>query len=183
MKEWYFLKGKEKVGPLSVEEIQGLIKNNEIKLNSKVWKKGLKAWEDISKLDDFKSFFSSASKKTPKPDDSSSDELPDETISDITDSDKTYSLILCLVSISFCCFGIPGLVMWFIKKDKSVFVNNVGINVLNNHITMLIISLGTCGIGLILCVPYSLVVLIMAGIKAKKGEAWKIPGFNFIKNV
>lgn len=183
MKEWYFLKGKEKIGPLSVEEIQGLIKSNEITSNSKVWKKGLKAWEDISKLDDFKSFFSSASKKTPKPDDSTPDDFPDETASDISDSDKTYSMILCLVSVPFCCFAIPGLVMWFIKKDKSKLVNNVGINVLNNHITMLIISIGTCGIGGIPCLLYSLVVMIMSGIKAKKGELWKIPGFNFIKNV
>ena len=40
MKEWYYLKEKEKVGPLSIEEIQGLIKSNEITSNSKVWKKG-----------------------------------------------------------------------------------------------------------------------------------------------
>ena len=189
MKEWYYLKEKEKVGPLSIEEIQGLIKSNEITPNSKVWKKGLKAWEDISKLDDFKSFFSSASKKTPKPDDSSPDDFPDETASDISDSDKTYSMIMYLVT-PFCCW-IPGLVMWLIKKDKSEFINKNGKNILNHLITAFIaslicfpVALITFGIGLILYPIvglFSLVVLIMAAIKAKYVEVWKIPGFNFIK--
>jgi len=187
MKEWYYLKDKEKVGPLSIEEIQSLIKSNEIKSSSKVWKKGLKAWEDISKIDDFKSFFSSASKKTPKPEDSSLDDFPDETISDISDSEKTYSMMLYLLTP--CCCWIPGVVMWLIKKDKSEFINKNGKNMLNHLILMLIINaisiplvffmigLIPLGLGLV----YSLVVLIIAAIKAKNGEVWNIPGFNFIK--
>jgi hypothetical protein len=187
MKEWYYLKDKEKVGPLSIEEIQGLIKSNEITSNSKVWKKGLKAWEDISKIDDFKSFFSSASKKTPKPEDSSSDDFPDETISNISDSDKTYSMIMYLTTP--CCCWIPGLVMWLIKKDKSEFINKNGKNIINHIILMAIVYIISLPlilfcvgyITLFLGLVYSLVVLIMAAIKAKKGEVWKIPGFNFIK--
>jgi len=188
MKEWYFLKDKEKVGPLSIEEIQGLIKSNELTSNSKVWKKGLKAWEDISKLDDFKSFFSSASKKTPKPEDSSSDDFPDETISNISDSDKTYSMIMYLVMP--CCCWLPGIIMWLIKKDKSRFIDQNGKNALNHFILLFIVStlniplifLFGIGIitGLILSIC-SLVFLIIAAIKAKNGIVWTIPGFNFIK--
>ena len=90
----------------------------------------------------------------------------------------------------FCCW-IPGLVMWLIKKDKSEFINKNGKNILNHLITAFIaslicfpVALITFGIGLILYPIvglFSLVVLIMAAIKAKNGEVWKIPGFNFIK--
>lgn len=187
MKEWYFLKGKEKVGPLSVEEIQGLIKSDEITSSSKVWKKGLKAWEDISKIDDFKSYFSSTSKKTPKPEEPSSGDFPDETASDISDSDKTYSMIMYLVMP--CCCWLPGIIMWLIKKDKSRFIDQNGKNALNHFILFFIVSILNVplvffGIGIITGVMLSicsLVVLIIAAIKAKNGIVWTIPGFNFIK--
>jgi len=187
MKEWYFLKGQEKVGPLSLEEIQGLIKRNEITSNSKVWKKGLKAWEDISKLDDFKLYFLSKPIKSPKTDVPLTNDFPGETVSEISDSEKTYSMILYLTTP--CCCWIPGVVMWLIKKDKSKFIDKNGKNMLNHLILMFIVGLintplicilvGYVTVGLILI--YSLVVCIIAAVKAKNGVVWKIPGFNFIK--
>lgn len=187
MKEWYFLKEKEKVGPLTPEEIQALIKSNEITLKTKVWKKGLKAWEDISKIDDFKAFFTTASKITTKPEDSAPDGFPDDTVSDVSDSDKTYAMIMYLVTP--CCCWLPSVIMWLIKKDKSSFVNQNGKNILNHIITELIVFIISVPLTLVLigwvlimfAAVYSIAVMIIAAIKAKNGEVWKIPGFNFIK--
>lgn len=188
MKEWYFLKEKEKVGPLTPEEIQALIKSNEITLKTKVWKKGLKAWEDISKIDDFKPFFTTASKITTKPEDSAPDGFPDEAVPDVSDSDKTYSMIMYLVIP--CCCWIPGIIMWLIKKDKSRFIDQNGKNALNHFILLIIAGIINIplvflfGIGIVTGLMlgiYSLVVLIIAAIKAKNGIVWTIPGFNFIK--
>lgn len=72
------------------------------------------------------------------------------------------------------------LIIWLIKKDSSLFLNDQGKEVLNFQICMLALSLLlilTC-IGIPLVFPLSLAVLvfgIVGGVKANEGVAYRYP--------
>ncbi len=53
MVNWYYVVGSERVGPISVEGLKQLFLNDEINLDTYVWKKGFQNWErlkDVSEL-------------------------------------------------------------------------------------------------------------------------------------
>jgi len=185
MKEWYYLKDKEKIGPLTEDTVKELINSYEIINSTKLWKNGMKAWGVATEIDIFKNLFVAAKKipvPNPKIASTTEDIVPESPDEDITDSDKTYVLIMYLCSIGFCCFGIPGIVMWLIKKDKSEFINRSGKNILNFAITALGISIVTCAFGFVVWPFASVVFYTMAAIKAKNGVYWKIPSYTFLKD-
>lgn len=54
MVNWYYVRGSERVGPVSVEVLRDLFNNQELNLESYVWRKGFQNWErlkDVSELD------------------------------------------------------------------------------------------------------------------------------------
>jgi hypothetical protein len=99
----------------------------------------------------------------------------------LSSDDKTMALLAHLLGI-FTGFLGP-LVIWLIKKDQSTFVDDQGKEALNFQITMLIAWVVTWVlmfvlIGLLL-VPVliiaNLVLCIMGGIAANKGERYRYP--------
>ncbi|OHE84237.1 MAG: orotate phosphoribosyltransferase [Lysobacterales bacterium RIFOXYD1_FULL_69_11] len=91
-------------------------------------------------------------------------------------------------AFSVGCFIGP-LIIWMIKKDSMPFVDDQAKEALNFNLTvaaiffvLLILTLGTLGIGVILTLPIGLVVglawlvlTIIAGIKANEGVAYRYP--------
>lgn len=54
MVNWYYVRGSERVGPVSVDVLQDLFEKKEISLESYVWRKGFQNWErlkDVAELD------------------------------------------------------------------------------------------------------------------------------------
>jgi len=86
-------------------------------------------------------------------------------------------------------FFIGPLVIWLMKKDTMPFVNDQGKEALNFAITvsiicvaLLMLTLLSLGIGALLTIPLflavgitSLVLIIMAAIKANEGVAYRYP--------
>jgi uncharacterized Tic20 family protein len=80
---------------------------------------------------------------------------------------------------------IGPLIVWLIKKDESRFVDHHGREALNFHLNILIyylitltIAIATCGVLFPLplaVLVYSIVMTIIAGIKANEGEWYKYP--------
>ncbi len=53
MVNWYYVVGSDRVGPVSVEALKQLFLNNEITIDTYVWKKGFQNWErlkDVTEL-------------------------------------------------------------------------------------------------------------------------------------
>jgi uncharacterized Tic20 family protein len=77
------------------------------------------------------------------------------------------------------------LICWLVKKDSSRFVNAHGKEALNFQLNMLIyflvsiaIAIVTCGVGIVLPIAlgiYSLIMPIIAGVKANGGEMYRYP--------
>jgi uncharacterized protein len=84
---------------------------------------------------------------------------------------------------------IGPLVVWLIKKDQSKFVDDQGKEALNFHLNVLlytivlvVISFATCGFGLFVTAPllgalaiYAIVMPIVAGLAANRGELYRYP--------
>lgn len=54
MINWYYVRGSERVGPVSVEVLHDLFNKQELNLESYVWRKGFQNWErlkDVTELD------------------------------------------------------------------------------------------------------------------------------------
>ena len=91
-------------------------------------------------------------------------------------------------AFSVGCFIGP-LIIWMIKKDTMPFVDDQGKEALNFNLTvaaiffvLLILTIGTLGIGVLLTLPVGLIVglawlvlTIIAGIKANEGVAYRYP--------
>jgi uncharacterized protein len=87
-------------------------------------------------------------------------------------------------------FIIGPLVIWLIKKDEIPFVNEQGKNALNFQISMAIYAIVSgllmiiaIGVFLLIAVGVTdLILVIIASIKASKGESYKYPlTITFIK--
>lgn len=50
MVNWYYVVGSERVGPISVESLKQLFLNDEINLDTYVWKKGFQSWERLKEV-------------------------------------------------------------------------------------------------------------------------------------
>lgn len=51
---WYYVKGSERVGPINLEEIQDLIKENSLTEESYLWRKGFSNWEKLKNIEELK---------------------------------------------------------------------------------------------------------------------------------
>ncbi len=180
MNEWYYLKEKEKIGPISTDTVNELINSYEIEKSTKLWKKGFKAWVTITEIEEFKDKFLIKTKISNQKEKKQQDDMPpDNPLNSGTDSENNYAMWMYICSISCCCAGIPGIVMWLIKRGGSKIIDRHGLNIMNLFLTILIVS-----IPIITSIPaliYGWVVLIMAGVKAKNGVFWKIPAIPIIK--
>lgn len=101
---------------------------------------------------------------------------------------NTWGMLCHLTALSLC-IGIPfgnivgPLVVWLIKKDEYAFVNEQGQESLNFQISMTIygvISAILClviiGFFLLLAIVVAdFILVIIATVKASKGEAYKYP--------
>ena len=95
------------------------------------------------------------------------------------------AIVAAVVGLSF----LGPLVIWLIKKDTMPFVDDQGKEALNFNIMLLIVfailwalTFVTFGIGILLTGPLmfiigvaALVLVIMAGIKANEGVAYRYP--------
>ncbi|PKM94098.1 MAG: DUF4870 domain-containing protein [Firmicutes bacterium HGW-Firmicutes-1] len=99
----------------------------------------------------------------------------------LTQDDKTIGGLIPLLGIFG--FSIVSIILWAVKKDESVFVDEVGKEYLNFVISLIIYSavagiLCIILIGIVLFVAigiFSLVVSIIATIKAFGGEVYQYP--------
>lgn len=114
----------------------------------------------------------------------------------VADDDRTWAALMHLallahVILTFVAFAIP-LVMWLVKKDKSAFIDDHGVEAVNFQISLavlsiLLIPIGiiTCSAGFFLYIPLyvlALVGMVQATIAANRGEFYRYPmTFRFIK--
>jgi len=49
--DWYFISNGEKTGPVNESSIKNLLNNNKISSSTKVWKKGMDEWLEITKTE------------------------------------------------------------------------------------------------------------------------------------
>ena len=116
------------------------------------------------------------------------DQTPPEP--ETTDSSQTQEVsqnaknmaVLCHLLGFFTCFIGP-LVLWLIKKDDDPFIDQQGKEALNFQITVTIASI-VAGFLTIICIGAillpvigiaDLIFVIMACVKAGKGEAYRYP--------
>lgn len=95
------------------------------------------------------------------------------------------AIVAAFIGLSF----LGPLIVWLVKKDTMPFVDDQGKEALNFNITVLIafailwvVTIVTIGIGIILTGPLmfilgiaALVLVIIAGIKANEGVAYRYP--------
>jgi hypothetical protein len=49
---WYYVKGNERVGPITEQELFELIENSSLVLSSYVWRRGFEDWKTLSEVDE-----------------------------------------------------------------------------------------------------------------------------------
>jgi uncharacterized membrane protein len=77
--------------------------------------------------------------------------------------------------LTFVEGGIIGpLILYLVKKDESEFVAFHALQSLYFGLIFLGVTLVTCGLGVILVVPY-IIYEVLAVIKANDGEWWELP--------
>ena len=78
-------------------------------------------------------------------------------------------------ALTFVEGGIIGpLIVYLVKKDESDFVAFHALQSLYFGLLFLAVVLGTCGLGVILVIPY-LAFEVIACIEAQKGNWYKLP--------
>ena len=80
-----------------------------------------------------------------------------------------------LAHLSVFVLAVLGPVIVMLIKKASKFVEDQAKEAVNFQLTMLIISLVTCGIGAIVCVPMMWIFSIIAALEANKGIAYRYP--------
>jgi uncharacterized Tic20 family protein len=95
----------------------------------------------------------------------------------LTDDDKQWGMICHIAGVA----GFIGpLICWMVKKDTSEYVDYHGKEALNFHLNILILIL-ICMVTIVgaVVVPFvsvgSIIMSIMAGMKAQEGEYYKYP--------
>jgi uncharacterized protein len=101
--------------------------------------------------------------------------------------ERTYAMFthLALISIHFGLAIVPTLIMWLVKRDKSPFVDDHGREAMNFQISLLVyalaalvLSIVTCGAGMVLYIPIyilGIVGMILASVAANKGQYYRYP--------
>lgn len=112
-----------------------------------------------------------------------------QAVESLTNEERTFGMLAHLAALAayIVPFGnvLGPLVVWLVKKDTSPYVDYHGKEALNFQLSILLyflisipIGILTCGIGFILTgaiVVFKLVMLIIAAIKANKGERYRYP--------
>ena len=57
MTSWYYVLGRERIGPVDKGEIEKLYRFGPLKEDSHVWRKGFSGWEKLGSVEDFSSLF------------------------------------------------------------------------------------------------------------------------------
>ncbi len=111
-----------------------------------------------------------------------------------TKEERTFGAIIHISSIvGAALFGFGNLlfplILWFVKRDESAFIDEVGKEVVNFQLSLviyylvgLVVGILTLGIGLILLIPLwlalsvlTLVFAIIGAVKAMNGEVYRYP--------
>jgi len=91
-----------------------------------------------------------------------------------SDSDDRLMAMLAHLSV-LAGLSILGPVILLIIKKDSPFVQDQCKEALNFHLSMLILTMVTCGIAGIVCIPMLLIFGIIGGLEAQKGIAYRYP--------
>ena len=117
------------------------------------------------------------------------DDIPSVRDVSLTSDEKMWAMF-CHLSALLASFVaglsfLGPLICWLAKKDSSRFVDAHGKEALNFQLNMLIyflvsiaIAIVTCGVGIVLPIAlgiYSLIMPIIAGVKANGGEMYRYP--------
>ncbi len=106
---------------------------------------------------------------------------------DATSDERTLALIMHLGTYAYVFFPLAFLIpmiLWFIKREQSPFLDDHGKEALNFHISLvlyillsipLILAFGLGLVLLILVIPYSLIFPGIAAYAASKGEYYRYP--------
>ncbi|MBS0264804.1 MAG: DUF4870 domain-containing protein [Planctomycetes bacterium] len=116
---------------------------------------------------------------------------------EITPEEKQWALFVHLSALIAMWLGglaiLGPLIIWLVKKDQSQFIDDQGKEAVNFHLNILIaglllgllavpLTLLTVGIALLLIIPVaialfaaSIVMPILAAMKANQGEAYRYP--------
>jgi len=54
---YYYAKDKKPIGPLNIDEIESLIKENTINTDTLLWSSGMEHWQKARKLEEIESLF------------------------------------------------------------------------------------------------------------------------------
>jgi len=98
-------------------------------------------------------------------------------------SERAYALMTHLAPlVGFAALGgVPGvsviapLILWQIRKKDSPFLDDHGREAVNFQISLLIISIASCGILWLPAIIFSVITNIMAAVAANKGEFYRYP--------
>jgi len=66
-KEWWYSEQREKKGPLSFEEVCGLVADGTLTARTLVWKKGLEEWQPVSEIAEFEDAIRAVPPDVPQP--------------------------------------------------------------------------------------------------------------------
>lgn len=98
-------------------------------------------------------------------------------------SDKEERLIALAAHISPLIIGIIwGPIVAMVLKRDSAFIQDQAKEALNFQLTMFIVSLVTCGFGVIITLPMLIIFSVIAGVAAHQGQTYRYPyTFRLIK--
>jgi hypothetical protein len=54
---YYYAKDKDPIGPLSIDEIEDLIKDNKLDSKTLMWSSGMESWDKAKNMDELESLF------------------------------------------------------------------------------------------------------------------------------
>jgi uncharacterized protein len=91
-----------------------------------------------------------------------------------SDSDDRLMATLAHLSVLAGLTILGPVILLIIKKD-SPFIQDQCKEALNFHLSMLILTLCTCGIAGLVCIPMLIIFGIIAGLEAQKGVAYRYP--------
>ncbi len=60
MNTWYYVEGREKIGPIDEEEMVNLLKMGKLNEKTYVWRKGFDNWVLMGETDEFRTYFSTS---------------------------------------------------------------------------------------------------------------------------
>jgi uncharacterized Tic20 family protein len=103
---------------------------------------------------------------------------------DASREDRTYAMVIHLLSFLHGAGLIAAIVMWLTRKDQSPFIADHGREAINFHISLVLytvlgfVLLAACGLGAVIWVAegvLAIVGVILASIAAHEGRYYRYP--------